>query len=54
MAGQRALITGASSGIGQAIACTLVNAGAAVIITICPMIRRLGRRSRISAVTGPR
>lgn len=32
LAGQRALITGASSGIGQATACALAQAGAAVII----------------------
>lgn len=32
LAGQRALVTGASSGIGQAIACALGDAGAAVMV----------------------
>lgn len=32
LAGQRALVTGASSGIGRAIACALADAGAAVLV----------------------
>lgn len=32
LAGQRALVTGASSGIGRAVACALAEAGAAVLV----------------------